>query len=102
MMVVVMPVVNDDDLLCAGAVPAGLAFARLYLRANSAPLPRISPLVWPPAASRWTSPRQRDGTLDVPRCAGDSSRRFDSSAQLPQSSLIISGLSYKTAFKSEL
>lgn len=60
MMVVMMPVVNDDDLLRAGAVPAGLAFARLYLRANSAPLPRISPLVWPPAASRLASPPRGD------------------------------------------
>ena len=36
------------------------------------------------------------------RRAGDSSKPFDPSDQLPQSSLTISGLSYKTAFKSEL
>ncbi len=34
--------------------------------------------------------------------AGDAAQGVDPFAQLPHSSLFISGLSYKTAFKSEL
>ena len=35
MMVVMMSMINDYDTFRAGVMPAGLAFARLYLRANS-------------------------------------------------------------------
>jgi hypothetical protein len=35
MMVVMMSVINDYDTFRAGVMPAGLAFARLYLRADS-------------------------------------------------------------------
>ena len=34
-MMIVMMSVNDYDLFRVGAMPAGLAFARLYLRADS-------------------------------------------------------------------
>jgi len=81
-----MSVINDHDAFRAGVMPAGLAFARL----DAGSLAAAADLAARLAAGRIALDL---GQLDVPRHGGDGTKR--SFRTPPQSSLIISGSSYR-------